>query len=84
MNGIINRIAATLTGSAIAAGILAAAVAAPAQAAPADMNTKSQSCTTSTGIGAAKAGAPSLMTRAGQVAASAPVAATAPSSCFGH
>lgn len=84
MNGITTRIAAILTGPAIAAGILAAAVAAPAQAAPADMNSKSQSCTTSTGIGAAKAGAPSGLTRAGQVAASAAVAATARQSCVGH
>ncbi len=85
MNRTFTRIAAALAGPAIGVGILAA-LAAPAQAqaqAPAT-GAQTQSCVTSTGVGSPKAGAPTMMTRAGQIAASAPVAPSAPSSCVGH
>ena len=87
MNRNLTRIVTALTGPAVAAGILAAGLAAstPAQAqAQAQVSSgQTQTCVTSTGVGAAKSGAPNGLTRAGQLSASAPSAASAPKSCIG-
>lgn len=73
-----------LAGSAVAAGIMVGGLAA-ASPAQAQMNTgQTQNCTTSTGVGAAKSSVPSPMTRAGQISAAVPSAASAPTSCVGH
>lgn len=74
----------TLTGPALAIGILAAAIAGASPAQAKAVAGQTQNCTTSTGIGAAKAGAPDPMTRAGQLNVSAPSAASAPTSCISH
>lgn len=88
MNAITNRIAAKAAAPLVGIGLLAGATAMFAAAAPqAAANTPSnmtQSCTTSTGVGSTKAGAPTMMTRAGQLAATAPSSASAPNSCIGH
>lgn len=88
MNATLARIAAKAAAPAIGIGLLAGATGVFALAAPqASANPASgmtQTCTTSTGVGSVKAGAPTMMTRAGQIAASAPSAATAPVSCSGH
>ncbi len=88
MNRTFTRISARLAAPAVGIGLLAGATGIFAFAAPQAMaNTSAgmtQTCTTSTGVGAPKAGAPTMMTRAGQIAASAPSAASAPASCSGH
>ena len=87
MNATLTRITAKIVAPAVGIGMLVGATAifanAPASANPASTMSE-QSCTTSTGVGAAKAGAPDMMTRAGQVAASAPTAPSAAVSCSGH
>ena len=89
MNATLARIAAKAVAPAVGIGLLAGATATFALTAPqASANpasaTSEQSCTTSTGVGTARAGAPTMMTRAGQIAASTPSAASAPVSCSGH
>lgn len=86
MNRTLTRIASILAGPAVGAGILIAglSVASPAQAqGPAQSGGQTQSCTTSTGVGS-RNGAPAALTRVGQLAASAPSAPAAPTSCVGH
>ena len=89
MSATFTRITAKIAAPAVGIGMLVGATAIFALTAPqASANPAStmaeQSCTTSTGVGAAKAGAPDLMTRAGQIAASAPTAPSAAVSCSGH
>ena len=86
MNATFTRIAAKAVAPVIGLGSFAGAFALAipqASANPASTMTE-QSCTTSTGVGAPKAGAPTMMTRAGQLAAAAPSAPSAPVSCSGH
>jgi hypothetical protein len=86
MNRTVTRFASFLAAPAIGAGILIAglSVAGPAQAqGPAQNGGQTQSCTTSTGVGG-RNGASAGLTRAGQLAASAPSAPEAPTSCVGH
>ena len=84
MNRTFTRMMTALTGPALAAGILAAGLvtSAPAQAQMSSGQT--QNCTTSTGVGADKSAASNRLTRAGQINAATPSAASAPTSCVGH
>lgn len=84
MNRTFTRMVSTLTGPALAAGILAAGIAGAGAAQAQVVGNQTQNCTTSSGVGAAKAGAPDPMTRAGQLNVSAPSAASAPTSCISH
>ncbi|MGV1006501.1 MAG: hypothetical protein ACOYEV_17430 [Candidatus Nanopelagicales bacterium] len=89
MNRSLARIAAKLAAPAVGIGLVVGmtgvfALATPTEAVATTGADQSQTCVTSTGVGAAKAGAPSPMTRAGQVNYSAPSAASAPVSCSGH
>jgi hypothetical protein len=77
------RMLTALTGPALAAGILAAGLVGSAPAQAQVSSSQTQTCVTSTGAGAAKSGAPNGLTRAGQLSASAPSAASAPKSCVG-
>ena len=84
MNRTFTRMVTTLTSPALAIGILAAGIAGASPAQAKVVGSQTQNCTTSTGVGAAKAGAPDPMTRAGQLNVSAPSAASAPTSCISH
>lgn len=88
MNATLTRIAAKIAAPAMGLGLVLGATAIFANAPQAAANPAStmteQSCTTSTGVGSVTAGAPTMMTRAGQIAASAPTAPSAPVSCSGH
>lgn len=83
MNRNLTRIVTALTGPAVAVGILAAGLAASTPAQAQVSSGQTQTCITSNGVGAAKSGAPNGLTRAGQLSASAPSAASAPKSCVG-
>lgn len=78
------RIVTALTGPALAVGILAGSITAATSAQAQMSNGQARTCTTSVGVGAARSGAPSPMTRAGKLNAAAPSAASAPTSCIGH
>lgn len=85
MNRNVTRLLTAVTGPALAAGVLAVGLAAaPAQALAQISNGQTQNCITSTSVSAAKAGALNSLTRAGQLNASAPRTASAPTSCVGH
>lgn len=87
MNATLTRIAAKAAAPAVGIALLAGATgifALAPQAVANPASTTSQTCTTSTGVGNTRAGAPTTMTRAGQIAASAPSSAEAPASCSGH
>ena len=83
MNRNLTRIVTALTGPALAVGILTAGLAASTPAQAQASSGQTLTCITSTGVGAAKSGAPNALTRAGQLSASAPSAASAPKSCVG-
>ena len=84
MNRNFTRLMTALTGPALAAGILTAGLAAATPAHAQMSNGQTQRCITSTVGGVAKSGAPNVLTRAGQLNASASSAAAAPTSCVGH
>jgi hypothetical protein len=84
MNRNFIRMVTALTGPVLAIGIVTAGLAASPSAQAQVSNSQTQNCITSTGVSDAKSGAPNTLTRAGQLSASAPGAASAPTSCVGH